>query len=181
MANKIYRTSKSTGKIISALKELIKKWAKNIPLRGNEQLIETKLIHYLQGISQRDRLYVLLFILCVSTLSFLLNKLQRHQLSLRPKHCKLFLYWWFVVTRNNPESSETTIRPSHSVFQRHWYEIWWVKMRIYGNWKGRNHWRSRIYNNEWLKYKPNENWWVLRQDENILYVGPINKARVTKE
>ena len=32
-------------KVINALKELIKKWATNIHLQGNEQLIETKLIH----------------------------------------------------------------------------------------------------------------------------------------
>ena len=62
-------------KVINALKELIKKWATNIHLQGNEQLTETKLIDYLRGIVQGDSLSVILFILCVNY-NKLLNKLQ---------------------------------------------------------------------------------------------------------
>ena len=62
--------AKVPTKIISAFKELIKKWATNIHLQGNEQLIETKLIHYLRGIFPGDSLSVLLIILCVNLLSF---------------------------------------------------------------------------------------------------------------
>ena len=84
--------------------------------------------------------------LWVNTLSFLLNKLQGYFIGTngfsRPKHYKLILRWRFEVIRNNYESNETTIRSSHSVFQRHWYEIWWVKMHIYGNWKRGNYWTS---------------------------------------
>ena len=65
---------------ISALKELITKWTTDIHLQGNEQLVETKLIHYLRGIFQGDSLSVLLFILCVNSLLFLLNKLQGYHI-----------------------------------------------------------------------------------------------------
>ena len=79
MANKIFRTSESTNQK-NALKEPIKKWATNIHLLGYEELIETKLIHYLRGILQGDSLSVLLFILCVNPLSFLLSKLQGYRI-----------------------------------------------------------------------------------------------------
>ena len=84
--------AKIPTKIINALKELIKKWATNIHLQGNEQLIEAKSIHYLRDIFQGDSLSVFLFILRVNPLSFLLNKLQRYQQrSSRPKHYRLIL------------------------------------------------------------------------------------------
>ena len=78
------------------------------------------------------------------------------------KHYKLILRWWFEVMCNNPESNETTMRPSHSVFQRRRYEFWWVKMHIYNNWARRNYWTSWSHSNEWRNYKPNEIWWVLQ-------------------
>ena len=77
MANESFRTIQSTKKIIIALKELIKKWAANIHLEGNEQLIETNSIHYLQGIFPGNSVSVLLFIQWINSLSVLLNKLQR--------------------------------------------------------------------------------------------------------
>ena len=104
-----------------------------------------------------------------------------HQRSSRPKHYKLILRWRFEVIRTKHESNETTIRPSHSVFQRHWYEIWRVKMHIYGNWKRINYWASRTHYNECRNHKANDGCYkYLGQDENISYVGPINKDRVTK-
>ena len=48
--------AKVPTKIINALKKVIKKWATNIHLQGNEQLTEIKLIHYLRGIFQGDSL-----------------------------------------------------------------------------------------------------------------------------
>ena len=54
-------------------------------------------------------------------------------------------------------------------------------MHIYGNWKRINYWASRTHYNEWHNYKANDGCYkYLGQDENISYVGPINKDRVTK-
>ena len=70
---KSVKLAKVPAEIIYALKELIH-------LQGNEQLIETKLIHYFWGIFLGDSLSVLLFILCVNPLPFLLNKLQGYHI-----------------------------------------------------------------------------------------------------
>ena len=69
------------AEVINALKGLIKKWASNMHLKGNEQLLETNLIHFLQSILQGDSMSLFLFILYVNSLSYLLEKLQEYRAS----------------------------------------------------------------------------------------------------
>ena len=69
------------AEVISNLKGLIQKWASNMHLKGNEQLFETNLIHFLQSILQGDSMSLFLFILYVNSLSYLLEKLQEYRTS----------------------------------------------------------------------------------------------------
>ena len=172
--------------LIRAIEHLTSQWSTVLHLKGEEEAIVSDIIYFVKGIFQGDSLSVLLFILSVNPLSFLLHKLQGYTCG---KH-KIYnvTHNFFVDDLKLYASSVNTAKKQLDIVT----EFSKDTGRTFGDDKCAY---QQIQNGKLLKctnnleinqlsvkpIKEGDTYKYLGIDENLSYVGPINKHRITKE
>lgn len=178
--------AKVPDKIVNIVRKLNKIWSTQVHLQGETNQIITDTIHYKKGIFQGDSLSVVLFVLSVNPLSHMLNKLNGYAAgqnkSLNITHNffvdDLKLY---AATQSNLYKllSVVTTFSKDIDMQFGIDKCAYVKIE-----KGKQvSCRAKINVND-LEISPvadGDTYRYLGQDENVEFVGAINKERVTKE
>ena len=172
--------------LIRAIENLTSQWCTVLQLKGEEEVIESDIIYFSKGIFQGDSLSVLLFILSVNPLSFLLHKLQGYACGKHKNYNAthnffvddLKLYASSINTAKKQldlvtafsKDTGMTFGDDKCAYQ----QIQNGKLLHYTKNLGRNQ----------LSIKPmkeGDTYKYLGIDENISYIGPINKHRITRE
>ena len=174
--------------VISAIETLMQKWSTNVHLTSHEGDIQSNTIHYLRGIFQGDSLSVLLFILSVNPLSFLLKKLKGYQIGPSGKHDTTINHLFFVDDLKLIAVNLNLLKQQLDLVTQFSSDIGMVfgesKCAFLAIDKGKiveSH-KVIVINGVAIKpLKDGDSYKYLSQDENIGYVGPLNKARVTAE
>ena len=172
--------------LIRAIEHLTSQWSTVLHLKGEEEVIVSDIIYFMKGIFQGDSLSVLLFILSVNPLSFLLDKLQGYACG---KHKNYnVMHNFFVDDLKLYASSVNTAKKQLDLVT----EFSKDTGMTFGDDKCAY---QQIQNGKLLKctnnleinqlsvkpMKEGDTYKYLGIDENIGYVGPINKDRITKE
>ena len=185
---KALKLAKVPNVIIEALKHLMKKWTTNVHLNTKDTTITTNIIKYMKGIFQGDSLSVLLFILCLNPLSFLLNKLNGYKMGPNGNRNQNITNLFFVddlkmFTRNMNQMKvllDQVTQFSNDIGMK-FGELKCAYLVID---KGRiiQNIEPIVMNEVTIQpMKEGESYRYLGQDENLGYVGTINKDRVRKE
>ena len=172
--------------LIRAIEHLTSQWSTVLHLKGEEEVIVSDIIYFVKEIFQGDSLSVLLFILSVDPLSFLLHKLQGYACG---KHKNYNVtHNFFVDDLKLYASSVKTAKKQLDLVT----EFSKDTGMTFGDDKCAY---QQIQNGKLLKctnnleinqlsvkpMKEGDTYKYLGIDENISYVGPINKHRITKE
>ena len=185
---KALELEKVPERIITAIKTLMKKWSTNVNIQYGATSIESQPIQYLRGIFQGDSGSVLLFFLSVNPLSYLLNKLQGYGIGKTGNRNQNISHLFFIddlklfATNINqmkllldqvPQFSNDIgmkfgqSKCSYMVVEKGKTTAATVPITI----------NSITIN----PVKEGDSYKYLGQDENLGYVGPVNKKRVTSE
>ena len=174
--------------VISAIETLMQKWSTNLHLTSHEGDIQSNTIHYLRGIFQCDSLSVLLFILSVNPLSFLLKRLKGYQIGPSGKRDTTINHLFFVDDLKLIAVNLNLLKQQLDLVTQFSSDIGMIfgesKCAFLAIDKGKiveSH-EVIVMNGVTIKpLKDGDSYKYLGQDENIGYVGPLNKARVTAE
>ena len=185
---KALELGKVPERIITAIKTLMKKWSTNVNIQYGATSIVSQPMQYLRGIFQGDSFSVLLFILSVNPLSYLLNKLQGYHISKNGKRNQKISHLFFI---DNLKLFATKINQTKLLLDQ---------VSQFSNDIGMEFGQSRcsykvvekgkitaatapitIRNVIINPMKEGDSYKYLGQDENLGYVGPGNKKRVTSE
>ena len=172
--------------VISAIETLIQKWSTNAHITSHEGDIQSNTIHYLRGIFQGDSLSVLLFILSVNPLSFLLKKSKGYQIGPSGKLDTTINHLFFIddlkliaVNLNLPEQQLDLVTQFSSNIGIVFGESKCAFLAIDKGKIVESH-EVIVMNGVVIKpLKDGDSCKYLGKDENIVYVGPLNKERVT--
>lgn len=178
--------AKVPDKIVNIIRSLTKIWSTQVHLSGETESIVTDPIHYKKGIFQGDSLSVILFVLSVNPLSHLLNKMKGyaagHDQSLNVTHNffvdDLKLYAGTQSNLNKLLDIVTTFSKDIDM-QFGIDKCAYVKIV-----KGKQVSCKGKINVNGVEISPvadGDTYRYLGQDENVEFVGAINKERVTKE
>ena len=180
------KLAKVRPQLVSSIEHLITQWCTVVHLGGENDSITTDIIQFMKGILQGDSLSVLLFILTVNPLSFLFRNLKGYQYG--TKRNSNVTHNFFVddlkLYANNINTTRKLL-DLVTIFSKDtgmtfgedkcaYQQI--VKGKLINNTK-----ELQISD---LKIKPiseGDSYKYLGIDENISYVGLVNKTRVTKE
>ena len=166
--------------LIRAIEHLTSQWSTLLHLKREEEVIVSDIIYFVKGIFQGDRLSILLFILSVNPLSFLLHKLQ----GLNVKNYNV-THNFFVDDLKLYASSVNTAKKQLYLVT----EFSEDTGMTFGDDKCAY---QQIQNGKLLKctnyleinqlsvkpMKEGDTYKYLGIDENISYIGPINKHRI---
>ena len=174
--------------VISAIETLMQKWSMNVHLTSHEGDIQSNTIHCLRGIFQGDSLSVLLFILSVNPLSFLLKKLKGYQIGPSGKRDTNINQLLFVDDLKLIAVNLNLLKQQLDLVTQFSSDIGIVfgesKCAFLLIDKGKVVESNEAIVINGVAIKPltdRDSYKYLGQDENIGYVGPLNKARVTAE
>ena len=174
--------------IISALEHLITKWSTNVHLQTTETTIISDEIKYNRGIFQGDSLSVILFILCLNPLSFLLNKLVGYKMGPNGNRTQNITNLFFVDDLKLFATNLTQMKSLLNVVTKFSNDIdmkfGLTKCAYLRIDKGKivTSKEPIVMNNVAIDpVKEGDSYKYLGQDENLGYVGPLNKERVVKE
>ena len=172
--------------LIRAIEHLTSQWSTVLHLKGEEEVIVSDIIYFVKGIFQGDSLSVLLFILSVNPLSFLLHNLQgyacgkykNYNVTHKFSVDDLKLYASSVNTAKKQldlvtqfsEDTGMTFGDDKCTYQ----QIQNEKLLKCTN-------NLEINQLSVKPMKEGDTYKYLGIDENICYVEPINKHRITKE
>ena len=175
-------------KIITAIKNLMKKWSTNVNIQSGGTSIESKPTQHLPGIFRGEYISVLLFILSVNPLSYLLNKLQGYRISENGNRNQNILHLFFVddlklfeTNMNQIKlqlyqiaqfSNDTGMKFGHSKCSYMVVEIGKITAATE---------QITINNVTSNPMKEGDSNKYFGQHENLEYVGSVNKKRVTNE
>ena len=180
------KLAKVPNKIINAIQNLTRIWSTNLYLQGSEEVIVSDIIEFLRGIFQGNSLSVVLFNLSVNPLSFLLRNLKGYAAG--TERFTNITHNFFVDDLKLYGSTLNNIKKL--------LDIATTFSRDIGMQFGIDKCADININNgkqticktplemNGLVIQPvaeEDTYRYLGQDENIEYVGHINKDRVTKE
>ena len=180
------RLAKVPENIVVSIEKMSKLWATIVTLKGANQTIKTDIVTYLKGIFQGDSLSVILFVLGVNPLSFMIKRLRGYAAG-KDRNTKI-THNFFVDDLKLYNSTTNGIKKQLDLVTRFSQDI------------GMNHGQGKCahlviekgqikHNGQDLEMNgvkiqqvdEGECYKYLGQDENISYVGTVNKERVCKE
>ena len=178
--------AKVPAQLIEAMKHLTNQWGPTLHLKGKTETIISDIIKFLKGIFQEDSTSVLLFILTVNPLSFMLRNLKGYSygtdtdsnithnffvddLKLYVSNINILKKQLDLVTTFSKDTG-MTFGDNKCAYQQ------------VENGKLIKNTEHLEMNNLFIKpIKDGDTYKYLGIDENISYVGTLNKERVTKE
>ena len=180
------KLAKVPKKIIDAITELTKVWKTKLKLSGTHEGVITEIINFLKGIFQGDSLSVILFILSVNPLSHLLKQLKGYAAG-NKRSINITHNFFVDDLKLYAETLESLkmLLDIVTAFSKDIDMIFGVGkcayIKITGG-KQTNSKDSLEINNLVIQPVANgDTYKYLGIDENISYVGEINKERVRTE
>ena len=172
--------------IINAISNLTNCWYAILNLQGKNESLMSEVIRFLKGIFQGDSLSVLLFVLSLNPLSFILKKEKGYLLGKRKivKHTHNFFVddlKLFPANRATPMKQLDIVTTFSEDIGMKFGEDKCAYLQIKRGKIVQN--EEQIFSNQ-LTIKPvkvGDCYRYLGVDENIEFVGPINKSRILKE
>ena len=185
---KALELAKVPERIITAIKTLMKKWSTNVNIQSGATSVESKPIQYLHGIFQGDSLSVLLFVLCVNPLSYILNKLPGYRIGKNGNRSQnishLFLIDDLKLFATNMNQMKLLLDQVTQFSNDIGMKFGQSKCPYMVVEKGKITAATGpiTVNNVTINpMKEGDSYKYLGQNENLGYVGPVNKKRMTNE
>ena len=180
------KLAKVPTNILNAIQNLTTIWSTNVTLQGLNDFIMTDDIKYEKGIFQGDSLSVILFVLSVNPLSHLLKKLKGYAAG--PDKSINVTHNFFVDDLKLFGSSQVNINKMLdlvTVFSKdidmHFGVDKCAYAKIVHGKQVKCTSKLKINNLEITPVEDGDTYRYLGQDENVEYVGKVNKDRVRKE
>ena len=174
-----------TEDLIRAIENLTSQWCTVLHLKG-EEVIESDIKYFSKGIFQGDSLSILLFILSVNPLSFLLHKLQGYACGKHKKYNAMHNF--FVDDLKLYASSINTAKRQLDLvtaFSKDTGMTFGDDKCAYQQIQNEKLLQcTKNLDKNQLSIKPmkeGDTYKYLGIDENISYIGPIDKHRITRE
>ena len=178
--------AKVPTQLIETIKHLTNQWGTVLHLEGENETITCDVIKFLKGIFQGDSLSVLLFILTVNPLSFMLRNLKGYSYGTDRK--SNITHNFFVDDLKLYASNINILKKQLdlvTLFSKDTGMTFGEDKCVYQQVENGKLIKNTEYleiNNLFIKpIKDGDTYKYLGIDENISYVGAVNKERVTKE
>ena len=180
------RLAKVPENIVVSIEKMSKLWATIATLKGTNQTIKTDLITYLKGIFQGDSLSVIIFVLGVNPLSFMIKRLRGYAAG-KDRNTNI-THDFFVDDLKLYSSTTNGIKKQLDLVTRFSQDI---SMNF-----GQDKCAHLVIEKRKIKHNgqdlemngvkiqqvdEGECYKYLGQDQNISYLGRVNKERVCKE
>ena len=180
------KLAKTPEKLIVAIRELTKIWSTKLHLSGTKESITTKTIRFHKGIFQGDSLSVILFILSVNPLSQLLKQLKGYAAD--NKRTTNITHNFFIDdlklfagTLNNLKKLLDIVTTFSKDIDMQFGVDKCAYIQISGGKQVNNQAPLEMNDLVIQPVEEGDTYRYLGQDENIEYVGELNKERVKKE
>ena len=180
------RLAKVPENIVVLIEKISKLWATIVTFKGTNQTVKTDIITYFKGIFQGDSLSVILFILSVNPLSFMITRLRGYAAGKDRK--TNITHNFFVDDLKLYNSTMNGVKKQLDLVTRFSQDIGMkfgqdkcAHLVIEKGQIKNNGQHLEMNGVKIQQVDEGECYKYLGQDENISYVGAVNKERVSKE